>query len=305
MRVFPANSRVCFIGDSITHNNGFVSYIAAFYHEHYKERKVSFYNCGVSGGQIRTALPIFDRDVLAYKPTHAVVMFGMNDSCSKLLEFPRNMERYAKLVSAYESYKQNLAELCRRLSENKVEIILCTPTPYDEYQDIDTPALRGGYALLAGYAQYVRQYAVDNNYDICDFFNFFSREIHRESLIRADRVHPNEKGQFMLAKCFLDFQGLNLGTYKPLPQYMEKWRENVLAYRNLWAAERLIIDRYDLAENEQISIIEEYLKENANNKEKQYVVNLAIDYIKNKQRQNEINQAIISQMEVEFKKQGS
>ena len=72
MNGFPKNARVCFIGDSITHNNGFVSYISAYYHEYLKDRKVNFYNCGVAGGRTRTALCVMDKDVFPHNPTHAV-----------------------------------------------------------------------------------------------------------------------------------------------------------------------------------------------------------------------------------------
>ena len=80
MNGFPQNARVCFLGDSITHNNGYVSHISAFYHENFKERNVNFYNCGVAGGGVNTLLANFEDDIMAHNPTHAVIMIGINDS---------------------------------------------------------------------------------------------------------------------------------------------------------------------------------------------------------------------------------
>ena len=51
MNRFPNGARVCFIGDSITHNNLFLAHIVAYYREHFKDSKVKFYNCGVSCGK--------------------------------------------------------------------------------------------------------------------------------------------------------------------------------------------------------------------------------------------------------------
>ena len=102
MGAFRENSRVCFMGDSITHNNDAVSHISAFYNKNFKN--VSVFNCGVAGGSIGTLISILDEDVLVHNPTHAVIMAGINDSCRDLLGEPRSKERYDKLVGAFESY---------------------------------------------------------------------------------------------------------------------------------------------------------------------------------------------------------
>ena len=302
MKGFPKNARVCFIGDSITHDNGFVSYISAYYHENLKDREVNFYNCGVAGARIRTALPILDKDVLSHNPTHAVIMLGINDSSHWSLSLPKSLERYDILVNAYEIYQQNLREICKRLCEKNVEIILCTPTPYDEYQNTDSETRRGGYALIAGYAQCVRDFARELNYPLCDYHLYFSRTLQSETLIQKDRVHPNDLGQFHIAKCFLAFQGYDIGEYKPLPSYMDLWREKVSVYRNIWAAERLIIDKYDISTEEQLVAIKAYVEENEGDEEKAHIVGMGKKYLETKHLQDKLNEEINYLMEVEFKK---
>lgn len=300
MKGFPQNARVCFIGDSITHNNDFVSYISAYYHEHLKDRNVNFYNCGVAGGRVSTALPIMEKDVFSHNPTHAVIMFGINDSDRSLLQEPRSAERYDKLVDAYHIFGQNLREMCRRLRERNVEIILCTQTPYDEYQEAETSVLVGGFSLMAGYAQAVREIARELGVSLCDYHSYFSRVMQGEALITPDRVHPNEQGQFHIAKCFLSFQGYDLGDYKPLPAYMDLWRDKVKTYRNIWAAEKIIINKYDLPVEEQMAAIEKYVNENAH-KEGDFCLEIGKQYLQTKHQQEQLNEKINYLMEVEFK----
>ena len=46
----PSNARVCFVGDSITANNGYISYIQDYFYKNRNADKIKFYNCGASGG---------------------------------------------------------------------------------------------------------------------------------------------------------------------------------------------------------------------------------------------------------------
>ena len=94
MTGFEKNSRICFLGDSITHNNGYVSHIVGYYRQHLPERAVKFYNCGVSGGNIGTLFSNFEADIMSHNPTHAVIMIGINDSNREALtEFAKNERR--------------------------------------------------------------------------------------------------------------------------------------------------------------------------------------------------------------------
>ena len=106
MNRFPNGARVCFIGDSITHNNLFLAHIVAFYREHFADAKVEFYNCGISGGTLTTTLNCFDEDILPYNPTHAVIMIGINDSDRNALIGAKEYKYYS-LELAYNNYKPN------------------------------------------------------------------------------------------------------------------------------------------------------------------------------------------------------
>lgn len=302
MKIFPINARVCFVGDSITHNNGFVSHIVAYYHENQKERNVNFYNCGIAAGRLATSLTVFDDDIMVHKPTHAVIMLGMNDSSRELLEKERGEDRYKLLSDAFEEYKENLKKLCDKFISKGVEIILCTPTPYDEYQSSGTKPLCGGFALIGAYADFVRTFAKEKGYLICDFHTYISRITQSEEVITPDRVHPNELGQFYIAKYFLSLQGFDLGEIKPFPEYMKKWQSNVKILRDIRAAEHIVVKDYNLSTQERIQKTKECIENKEDRPNREYIEFLARQYINNKPLQEKLEEETRYIMEVEFKK---
>ena len=300
MRGFPKGARVCFLGDSITHANDYISRIADYYHENLSDRKVNFYNCGVSGGSLKTLLTIFDQDIAVHKPTHAVIMIGINDSARYLLsDLPRGKERYDRMLSAFDLYKERLSTICQKFEALGCEIILCTQTPYDEYQESDVPTLKGGFALLSAYAEYVRCYAKEKGYKLCDYHTYISKVAQFDAVIRTDRVHPNELGHYHMAKCFLEFQGYDIGEYKDIPEYLSEWRNRVAELRDIHAAEYLIIQDYSLSTEERINKTKEKLVAGTFN---DYFTYLSKRYLENKPKQKQIEEEIVELMEVELKK---
>lgn len=295
---FPKGARVCFLGDSITHANDYISRIADYYHENLPERGVSFYNCGVSGGSLGTLLAIFDEDIIVHKPTHAVIMIGINDAARDLLSLPRGKERYDRMLSAFNVYKERLSVICQKLEALGCKIILCTQTPYDEYQESDVPTFKGGFALLSAYAEYVRCFSKQKGYKLCDYHTYISMVAQFEEVIRPDRVHPNELGHYHMAKCFLEFQGYDIGEYKDIPEYLSEWRNRVAEQRDIHAAEYLIIQDYSLSTEERINKVEEKLKAGTLDN---YFTNLSRRYLVNKPKQKQIEDEIAELMEVEFK----
>lgn len=258
MNGFPNGARVCFIGDSITHNNLHLAHIVAFYREHFKGIKVEFYNCGISGGSLSTTLGLFDEDIVLYHPTHAVIMIGINDSARWALAF-EGESKYQTINDAFKNYKANLSKLCQKLENIGTKITLCTPTPYAEYIQSDEPVLHGGFALMQAYADYIREFAKEQSYPVCDYHDYFIRVMQSENLFCPDYVHPTNRGQYHMAKCFLDFQGFNIGDEKPLPQDIQNWHEVVGKIRHVYATEHNILaDDFTLSDNERAAKIKEY-----------------------------------------------
>ena len=287
MNRFPNGARVCFIGDSITHNNLFLAHIVAYYREHFADARVEFYNCGISGGRLTTTLNCFDEDILPYNPTHAVIMIGINDSDRNALIGAKE-HKYYSLERAYNNYKTNLEMLCKRLEGIGTKIILCTQTPYDEYLESDDQVLHGGSALMLGYAEFIKSFAKEKGYHVCDYHSYITRIIQTETIYNPDRVHPNDRGQYYMAKCFLEFQGLDIGEEKALPEDVAKWHEVVGKLRNTIATEHFILnDDFTTTQQERWDAIKDYLENEQTGEYVEYFKFLAREYQTDKQKQQE------------------
>lgn len=304
MSRFPDGARVCFIGDSITQNNLHIAHILAYYREHFPDSHVEFYNCGISAGQIGTILDAFDEDVLNYNPTHVVIMSGINDSRRGFLEGYGD-QKYSLLKDAFEIYKANLSMLCEKLTMMGVDITLCTPTPYAEYIKSVNKPLHGGSALMLGYAEYVKTFAKENGYPVCDYHSYMTEALQTEDIFSPDFIHPTPRGQYHLAKCFLAFQGFDIGEEKPLPDDIKKWHEVVGQIRSVYATVHLIIGvafslkGFKMSKEERRIKIKEYLdsertgkyvelfkklasKYNDSEEKLEENIQFAIDFMKNK-----------------------
>ena len=287
MSKFPNGARVCFIGDSITHNNRFLAHIVAYYRENVPESKVEVYNCGISGGTLTTTLNSFDEDILPHNPTHAVIMIGINDSNRTALNgAPEN--KYNALKTAFDNYKINLNKLCDRLKCMNVDITFCTQMPYAEYMESKEPVLRGGSALLLGYADFIKAYAKEHGYSLCDYHSYATRVMQTETIYNLDRVHPTPRGQYYMAKCFLEFQGFDLGDEKELPPDVARWHEVVGKVRNTIATEHFILkDDFTTTQQERWDAIKDYLENEQTGLYVDYFKSLSRLYFKIKPDQQE------------------
>lgn len=111
------NTLVCF-GDSITADETFwngVPRLTPRLQELFSVWKVV--NAGVPGDNTFDALRRIEEDVLSYEPTFVTVFFGTNDAA------------FHKQVLLQE-YKENLIEIVKRISPEKV--LLISPAPVDE-----------------------------------------------------------------------------------------------------------------------------------------------------------------------------
>lgn len=289
MNRFPDGARVCFVGDSITHNNLHVAHIAAYYREHFPEAKVEFYNCGISGASLRCTLNAFDEDIRPYNPTHVVLMIGVNDSGRLALSDKKPEEKYDALEASFALYKERLNTFCARLKEMGAQLTLCTPMPYAEYMESEVTPLQGGYALILAYADYLRGFARENGYPLCDYHAYATKVMMTETIVRPDRVHPTDYGQYHMAKCFLAFQGYELGEEKALPADIEAWHQVVKKVRNTIATEFFILKAdFTTTDEQRMAAIQEWLTTEYNGRNAGYFRELCEEYvvIKKDQKQN-------------------
>ena len=258
MARFPDGARVCFVGDSITHANGFASHIVAYYRKNFPNSKIEFYNCGISGGNLGNSVSVYNEDTALYDPTHIVLMIGINDAGIGNFDREPSAERYAAFLKSFEWYKGNMQNFYELVSSRGVELILCTPAPYAEYQDDDSPVRRGAYALTVSYSEFVRNFAKEHSLALCDYNTAMTEVMQTEKLYAADRVHPNELGHYYMARTFLKSQGLELGEMEPFPEDLKEWRTAVSKLRNVIATEYFVVPGYfNMTDEERIAKVKE------------------------------------------------
>ena len=280
---FPDNSRVCFIGDSLTHNNTYLSYIIDTYNKNFKNSNIRFFNCGTSGGTAEFALSVFEEDVMLCKPTHAVITLGVNDSGRWLLADERTVERYETLNERFETYKKSVELLCNRIANKGINLILCTPPPYDEYTEGGDVPFKGGFALMAEYANFIRNFASKNNIPLCDYHTALTKTLQTDRLYGDDRIHLLPHGYFVMSKYFLENQGISIGEEYPLPDYFSEWAGLIRIYRDIFAAECMIIDPNASTTEEKIQYAKEFIATRND-----WFAELATAYISNKPHQKEL-----------------
>ena len=299
MNRFSNDSRVCFVGDSITHGNTFLMHIVSHYKKKYPDSNINFYNCGISGANLDEHLKILEADTLTYNPTHVVMMIGINDSGRENLLDCRSAERYQKLKFAFEKYKKNLSEIYRIFKSKGIELILCTCAPYDEYSDFCIGELRGGMPLIMSYNEHIRNFARENGLELCDYFTYMVEKMQTECLYCDDRVHPNDVGHYYMAKCFLEHQGLTLEN-ESLSEKIIEWNECVNNLRDIWACESLVIGDFSLEYDDGMKKLTAFLESENKDECSVYLRGLAEKYQTNKPFQSDIRRRVVEIMEKEL-----
>ena len=298
MKRFPEKARVCFVGDSITASNIYVAHIAGYYRDNFPESAVEFYNCGISGATLKTSLAVFDEDILPFEPTHIVLMSGINDSHRHFLERPAP-DRYDRMREAFELYTARLDIFAERVKKIGAELILCTPMPYDEYLVSDVRVLRGCFAAMLGYAEYVKGYAREHGYALCDYHSSLTREItlSDEPLFNPDRVHPTPLGHYHMARCFLESQGIELPFGTDIPDSVRPWHDVTLRLRNTVSTENFIL-RGDFSgtDEDRMRIIRDFSENPWDDSNKELFLAMARDYPENKRNQRRNTELVLQFM---------
>lgn len=165
-------------------------------------------NAGVGGNTTAMALRRFERDVLAFHPTLAVVQFGINDSAVDVWKKPPVKAPRLPL----DAYRKNLRHIVTTLRKRKTTVIVMTPNPLRW-----TPKLKHLYGkppykpddpdgfnvLLKGYAAAVRELAAELNVPLVDVYKAFESFGNVDALL-LDGMHPNTQGQALVAKLLLE-----------------------------------------------------------------------------------------------------
>ena len=216
---FVDGDTVVFLGDSITHNGGYLRYLREFYTTRYPERKIAIVNAGVGGDTAIGCDERFPADVTAWNPTVVAVMFGMND-CGLWLYGPNvTAAQRALRRQQLEDYRRALTALHARIGREcpKADRFYMTPTPYDDWSEAtNLPPRAVGFGDALGFAaDIVRARAAEDGATMVDFHARMRDELVKSlardptySFCPADRVHPKVEGDYLMALAFLAAQGV-------------------------------------------------------------------------------------------------
>ncbi len=210
--MFNKNDKIVFFGDSITADGRWIAEVTDFLIENENEKEILTFNCGVPGDNATNALRRIYGDCLNYSPNHVVVMFGMNDIVREYYDLDdRSEETYKKRESAIVRHKKSITQIYDILSEYGCSVIVCTPTPYDEWANIETKNFSDCNIGLSACREFVLNEAQKRGFKTVDFnktLTNYRKENEEEKIINDDRVHPNDKGHHIMAETFLKSVGL-------------------------------------------------------------------------------------------------
>ena len=210
---FKDGDRVIFAGNSITEAGFYEMYIWQYYMLHFPDRKITVYNGGLGGDVAGNILARLDDDILAKKPTVAVITFGMNDSrYFEYLNTPEEKVRKEAVATALASYRQVEEKL---KAVPNLRPIIMTSSPYAETVKGLKNIFPGKYKTMQAITTFQRESAVKNQWAFVNLMDQMTAIDLREqkkdtgfTITGPDRIHPGNAGHFAMAWLFLKAQGL-------------------------------------------------------------------------------------------------
>ena len=245
MHQFKENSTVCFAGDSITCRGWWMRSVYEYYRIN-RGIKLEMYNCGVEGDTATKFLSRLDETVLCHNPTDVVIAFGMNDVCHELYDSDEPSDEIIKARRGkIECGLLSLRKLASDLISKGIGVIFCTPTPYDELTVNDEVRCKKGIQdALGEISRGIKEICLEYDLKCVDFRSFITEVMERgaslgESPIEADRVHPKNEIQELMAQLFLKNQGFDIQPETD----MEVLKSALGRQRDEWEEKRYELER--------------------------------------------------------------
>ena len=117
---FKEGDRVMFLGDSITEQYQYSSYMELYLSTHFPKWKLSFLNAGIGGDTATGGANRYQSHVLDEKPTVVTINFGMNDGGYGAFDENRN-----------KGYVENTAKMLKLSQAAGVRVVLMSPNAVD------------------------------------------------------------------------------------------------------------------------------------------------------------------------------
>jgi len=212
---FKAGDRVAFMGNSITDGGHYHSYIWLYYMTHYPNMRLTMFNVGIGGDNVKQMSDRFEYEILTKKPTVMTLTWGMNDTGYFEWFKPDAATNWA--AASVDTAEARYAVLDAKLKKHpEFKKVFILGSPYDESTKSNKknyyPGKRAAFAKLIDFQQAT---AIKNGWPYVDF-NHPMTEINTKwqqkdslfSLTPHDRIHPDYEGHMVMAYLFLKTQGL-------------------------------------------------------------------------------------------------
>jgi len=217
--LLQGGGRVVFLGDSITEQKLYTTYIEAYTVTRFPKQTFAFWNSGWGGDTAwlrqrshtnekalfaakddeqqkiveKAVDACLTRDVLFFKPTVVTVNFGMND---------HNYEPFRQDI--FLAYVRSQAEIVKVLAASGVRVVLLTPQPIEELRPDPDKDPRN--ESLRKFADGLKEVASKHSVKFIDQFAPYMAMMLREHATKADvrmgggdAVHPSPIGHTLMA----------------------------------------------------------------------------------------------------------
>jgi lysophospholipase L1-like esterase len=223
-----SSKRILFLGDSITQDGTYVSYIDYFLQKMFPDKNFDIISIGLSSetasGLSEPNHPYprpciherLERALEKTKPGLVIACYGMNDG----IYYPQSEERF-------QAYKEGMNKLIKVIKSHNADLIILTPTIFDPVQCTDKIQKKDttvyGYShpyylydnVLADYNTWIMN-DIDGDVKTIDLHSPMKKflELKREQdstfTITKDGVHPTHLGHLLMAEAFLKGVGVPL-----------------------------------------------------------------------------------------------
>lgn len=211
---FKTGDKVMFVGNSITNEGLYLSYIWLYYMTHFPDKRIEIFNKGVGGDDVGQMNDRLDVEVFPGKPSVVVLTFGMNDSgYFEYLNKNKDSVGNAKVERSYNNYVKAEEKL---KNHPEIKKIILTSSPYDATTTSTKNNLFPGKSrAMEEIAEFQQAAAKKNNWGFIDILhpmNAINRSRQAQdsafSLSPNDRIHPGAGGHLVMAYYLLKVQGL-------------------------------------------------------------------------------------------------
>jgi len=191
--------KIIFFGDSITEAGakpgGYIRMMDNLVKHDGLEENYFLQGAGIGGNKVYDLYLRLEEDIMQQSPAMVVIYIGVNDVWHK---------RLLGTGTDYDKFGKFYDKLCKKLESANIKVVVCTPAVIGERTD-HSNELDGDLNL---YSNWIRSYAKTNNIPLVDLRKAFldynlehNTENKPSGILTTDKVHLNEKGNELVAKC--------------------------------------------------------------------------------------------------------